>query len=164
MASTSVPQRQLSPGAKRQYVGLIWDEYTPQVEGQLTRDLLALLDTARGLVDEVVVVVDDHRCTRLLDGLGIRSVPTQKLAKMWIVYKTKQEWPEAPDWVDEVVERDLYQAVKPGNMRVPDDSANNGFYLPPQGRLSPDTISLDRPAPNGYVPTDSAALLIWTGF
>ena len=82
---------------------------------------------------------------------------------MWIVYKTEEQWPVEPEWATTVVQRDMW--VKPKDpliLREVDGDEANGYYLPPQGRLSPDTISLERPAPNGYIPLDYAAIMVWS--
>lgn len=146
---------------KIQYVGVAFTMYTSQMESQLFRDILRLLDVARNTVDELVVASDSTKMDRLLDGLGVRRVPTIQLAKLWISYRTEEDWPEEPEWATYVVERDLYVPIKDGAMTILDEAHSNGFYLPPQGRLCPDTISLERPAPNGYIPIDTSIFLIW---
>jgi hypothetical protein len=134
---------------KRFYVGLIFDDYTPQVESQIMRDCLQMQQVA-DRDEEVVVVCDSSKPDRLLESLGMRRVPTAKLAKLWILYKTGEWWPEAPNWTSTEVHRDLYVPKKdPKLLRQVDEAEANGYYLPPQGRLSPDTLSLERPAPNG---------------
>jgi hypothetical protein len=148
---------------RRKYFGVIFDDYTPQVECQLLRDCLVLLEVARkSRYDEVVIVCDNDKPDKLLDSLGMRRVPTKTLTKEWLIYKTKPDWPEDPDDSRLVVQRDLYVKIKKIDLKVLKDTQTDGYYLPPQGRISPDTISLLRPAPNGYQPVDPALILIWT--
>jgi hypothetical protein len=164
MGSTAVSNEPSTPAGKVdriQYVGVTFTMYTPQMESQLLRDLLTMLEMARSTVDELVLVSDSLKMDRLLAGLGMRRVPTLQLAKLWISYRTEEEWPEEPEWATTVIERDLFVPVKDGAMTILDEAHSNGFYLPPQGRLCPDTISLERPAPNGYIPIDTNLFVIW---
>ncbi len=166
MSSTTVsitPRNELDPfKKKRLYFGLLFDDYTPQVEAQILRDCLAIQSMSYGKYDELVMVCDNPRVDAVLGGLGLRSVPTKSLTKRWFIYKTKRDWPQEPEGSTLVIQRDLYQPVKEQILTVLDDQHTNGYYLPPQGRLKPDTISLLRPAPNGYVPLDPSLILLWT--
>jgi hypothetical protein len=161
MSGTTVSLQPQS-SARRQYFGVVFDAYTPQVESQMMRDVMALQRVAQNSKRELVIVCQSDRPDRMLSGIGCRRVPTAKLTRSWIMYKTKQDWMEEPENSEVIVPRDLYQPVKRGKLRVLDDSHSNGYYLPPQGRLSPDTISLLRPAPNGYVMVDPWLVLNWS--
>lgn len=157
----SVPYSKGMDALKKVYVGIIFDEYTPPVEAQILRDCMMLQHTASSS-EEVVLVTDSNKVDRLLDSIGMRRVPTAKLAKLWILYKTQEYWPEAPEWATTEVQRDMWVAKKdPKILREVDEAESNGYYLPPQGRLSPDTLSLERPAPNGYVPTDPSIFMVY---
>jgi hypothetical protein len=123
---------------------------------------MALQAVARGRYDELVIVCDSDRADAVLKSIGLRRSNLPSAAKSWILYKTKEEYPEEPEWCTTVTHRDLWQPRKAQNLTVVDDDQNNGYYLPPQGRIAPDTISLLRPAPNGYVPTDPALVMIWS--
>jgi hypothetical protein len=146
----------------RIYYGLKWDDYTPAVEGQILRDCMALQAVAQGRIDELVIVCDSDKADGVLKALGLRRLNLPQKARSWVLYKTKEEYPEEPEWCRTVIHRDLWQPRKPDNLTVLDDEHTNGYYLPPQGRLAPDTISLLRPAPNGYIPTDPALVMIWS--
>jgi len=139
---------------------MIFDEYTPQVEAQILRDCQALLSAA-GRDEEIVIVCESDKPTRVLDAIGMRMIPTLPLPKTWILYKTQEYWPTEPEWATTVIQRDLWQSVKEQKLLQVDEKDSNGYYLPPQGRLSPDTLSLERPAPNGYVPVDPSMIAIW---
>ena len=131
MSSTTVS---LQPRSKerRQYFGVIFDDYTPAVEGQLLRDCLALQRVAQNKNTELVIVCESDKPDRLLNGLGIRRVPTPSLTKSWVMYKTKESWMPEPEDADVVVPRDLYQPVKKNKLRVLDEQHSNGYYLPPE--------------------------------
>lgn len=148
---------------KRKYFGAIFDEYTPQVEGQLLRDCIVLMEVARKQrYDEVVLVCESDKPDQMLSALGMRRVVISTLANEWLIYRTKEDWPVAPEHATFEVQRDLYVAKKDVKLTVLDEAQSDGYYLPPQGRLCPDSISLTRPAPNGYIPADPALILIWT--
>jgi hypothetical protein len=161
MSSTTVSLQPQS-SERRQYFGVIFDAYTPAVESQMLRDVMSLQRVAQNCKRELVVVCESDKPDRMLSAIGCRRVPTTQLTKSWIMYKTKQDWLAEPEDSEVVIPRDLYVPVKRGKLRVLDESHSNGYYLPPQGRLSPDTISLLRPAPNGYVMCDPWLVLNWS--
>jgi len=133
---------------RRTYIGILFDEYTPQVESQILRDCMAMQHiTDRD--EEVVLVTDSDKPDRVLEALGMRSVPTLKLAKTWIIYKTKEMWPEAPEWAQTEIQRDLWQSKKEMKLLQVDEAEANGYYLPPQGRLSPRLLKDRDPSPKG---------------
>jgi hypothetical protein len=146
------------------WFGILYDEYTPAVEGQLLRDCLILINVAQHKFRDLIIVCDDPRPDRLLNALGLSREADTSRAKDWISYRTAQEWPDEPEGARNIIQRDLYVPEKEGNMTVLNEKQNNGYYLPPQGRLSPDTISLLRPSPNGYayMPVEPAFLMMWT--
>jgi hypothetical protein len=161
MSSTTV-SLQPSRSERRQYFGVIFDEYTPAVESQMLRDCMALQRVAQNSKCELVIVCESDKPDRMLQAIGLRRVPTTTLTKSWIMYKTRDEWMEEPEGSDVVIPRDLYVSVRKNKLRVLDEEHTNGYYLPPQGRLSPDTVSLLRPAPNGYVMVDPWLVLNWS--
>jgi hypothetical protein len=157
----TVPYAKGTDATKRVYIGVIWDEYTPQIESQILRDCMAMQHiTDRD--EELVLVTQSDRPDNVLSALGMRSVPTLKLATTWIVYKVGEQWPKTPEWAKTEIQRDLYQPKKDLKLLQVDEEEANGYYLPPQGRLSPDTLSLERPAPNGYIPVDPSLIAIWS--
>jgi hypothetical protein len=84
------------------------------------------------------------------------------MAKNWIVYKTGEAWPDVPEGTRTVVQRDLYAPTKRPDMQVLEPGQDTGYYLPPQGRIIQDSISLTRPGPNGYAPVPIPLLMNWT--
>lgn len=157
----AVPYPKGTAASHRVYVGVKFDEYTPGVEGQLMRDCMQLQRTA-GPDEEVVIVCDSDKVDRTIEALGLRRIPTAKLAKLWILYKTQEFYPEAPSWATTEIQRDMWVRQKdPNILRQVNEEEANGYYLPPQGRLSPDTLSLERPAPNGYIPVDPSLIMVW---
>lgn len=118
----------------RKYWGLLFDDYTPQVEAQILRDCMGLIDVARNHYDELVIVCEDERPSRMLSAIGLRVVPLPHLAKSWNVYKTKEDWPTAPEWATTIWERDLWQKQAEPKLRVKDPEHSNGYYLPPRDK------------------------------
>ena len=140
------------------YVGVVFDTYTPQVEGQLTRDVIAFQNSPVMRDRELVIVCASDQPDRLLQALKVRRSPVLTLASVYIKYKTEELWPEVPEHVTTEIERDLYQAVARPNL---DPTPRPGYFMPPQGRPAPDSIGLKRPAPNGYAPIDPGVVLLW---
>lgn len=130
MSSTTV-SLQPEKNGRRQYFGVVFDAYTPQVESQMMRDVMALQRVAQNSRRELVLVCESDRPDRMLAAIGCRRVPTVELTRSWIMYKTKENWMEEPENSDVVVPRDLYQPVRRGKLRVLDESHSNGYYLPP---------------------------------
>jgi len=130
MSSTTV-SLQPSRSERRQYFGVIFDEYTPAVESQMLRDCMALQRVAQNSKCELVIVCESDKPDRMLQAIGLRRVPTITLTKSWIMYKTKDEWMEEPEGSDVVIPRDLYVSVRKNKLRVLDEEHTNGYYLPP---------------------------------
>jgi hypothetical protein len=91
-------------------------------------------------------------------GLDRESDPSR--TQDWISYRTGEDWPQAPPGARNIIQRDLYVPKPSGPQMQVNEDGNNGYYLPPQGRLSPDTISLLRPAPNGFAYAPPEMLLL----
>jgi len=113
------------------YYGILFDDYTPPVEGQILRDCLALQNIAGHSVDELVIVCESEAPDSLLKALGLRRVGDPSLTDDWIVYRTQEEWPEPPDNATTVTQRDLWVQLGKENLTVMDEQHTNGYYLPP---------------------------------
>lgn len=151
------------PNADKQvkFFGVLYDEYTPAVESQMLRDCLIMMNVARHKYRSLIVVCPDPAPDRMLAGLGLERESDPSRTRDWISYRTEEDWPQTPPGARNVIQRDLYMPKPSGpTMQVVEN--DNGYYLPPQGRLSPDTISLLRPAPNGYAYAPPEMLLLWT--
>jgi hypothetical protein len=122
------------------------------------------MNVARHKFKDLIIVCDDPAPDRMLNALGLVREADMTRTKDWISYRTREEWPEEPENARNIIQRDLFVPEKEANMMVLDGSQTNGYYLPPQGRLSPDTISLLRPSPNGYAysPVAPMLLMMWT--
>lgn len=135
-------------------VGLVWDAYTPAVEGQVTRDLIALQNVPGS---EVIVICGDE-ADRVLKALRIKRGAAKALAGLWITYRTGQDQVFAPEHAETVIDRDLYVAVKETEL---DDSPHAGYYMKPQGRIVPPQLNLNRPPPSHTGPTDPIIQYLW---
>lgn len=140
------------------YFGLCWDKYTPAVEGQIARDMIALSSNKRPEVNLIACVIEPD-ANQLLASMNIKYIPNMVAAKLWILYKaTFDNDVDAPEHATTVIVREL--AVKDAKGSLSTDEFN-GFYLPEQGRWGPDSISMHRPAPNGYAPPDPQLIMLW---
>ncbi len=139
-----------------QTVGLKWDAYTPGVEGQITRDLIALQSQGPQGTDLSVACADDS-ASRLLNALGIQRGEAKE-ARLWITYRTEEPLVQAPEHASTVIERDLYVAV---NNQTIDTEAHPGYYMQPQGRVIPQNYMLNKPMPNPNGRCDPMVILLW---
>ena len=141
------------------WLGLIWDTYTPAVEGQIIRDILAL--QASSPKTEIAVVVPNGSANQLLNSMGIRHCLANSLATLWIVYKTKPDSDiEAPEHVDRTIERNLYVETKECLI---DGDPHPGYYLKPQGRMAPPSMPLNRPPPtNSRGVINPTIIMLWS--
>lgn len=138
------------------YLGVLAKVYTPQVEGQLTRDVIAsTTKLKRG--EQLCVCCEHPEAQRMLASLGARYSPILALPTTFLKYRIDEQWPDEPENAQTVIERDLW--VKPGEGKL-HTGERPAYYLPPQGRLAPDSIGLKRPAPNGYAPVDPQFVLL----
>lgn len=133
-------------------VGLLWDTYTPAVEGQLTRDIIALQQEG-----QIMVVCKNSNPGRVLQALNVAIVDAD--TKFWIVYKTGEAHVEAPEGATTVIERDLYV----GHTKTQLDTREHaGYFMKPQGRIVPSPFTVERPMPVHNGQTDPMVVLLWS--
>lgn len=138
-------------------IGLVWDHFTPQVEGQVIRDLIAI--QAQPACRELAVYYDgtNAELDATLRTMGIQHTDMAVLATLWVLYQTGQEPLVAPEHAKEIVTRDLQVKMQGPNL---DTGAHSGFYLAPQGRNISPTLDLNRPMP-GWYPGGPPANIVW---
>jgi len=134
-------------------IGLKWTEYTPQVEGQITRDMLA----CQAELGKFVVYTETDEADRVLAAVGIEKALSGNLAELWILYKTELEGPQPPNRDVRYIERDLYVAVTDVAL---DLDAKPGYFLKEQGRIGTPRIS-QNPRPTHHGVTDPLITLLW---
>jgi hypothetical protein len=140
------------------FFGVKWDSYTPQVEAQLTKDLIAMSTQARGL--NFVMVCDSNEADRLLISMRVKRITASTFATMWIMYRTQEESHiEIPEHAVTILERDMSMDVA---APVIDPGTHSGYALTPQGRVAPDRIGINRPAPNSSAKPDYALIMLWS--
>lgn len=135
-------------------VGLRWDHYLPAVEGQITRDMIAL----QSAFGKVTAVYKGSEPDSLMSALGIETGIGEALADLWIVYTTKEgHQVEAPETAKEVIERNMFNEKTDIELN---DKPNEGYYLKPQGRIGKPRLSqLPKPSHNGQ--TNPLIVLLW---
>jgi hypothetical protein len=139
-------------------VGLIWDHMTPQVEGKIIQDLIAIQNQPQGRNLAVWYEDGDPSFRKMLQTMGIRRTPAKTLATLWILYQTGVHELKAPEHARNVVERDLRQRIQETKL---DTAPKPGFYLAPQGRNIAPTLDINRPMP-GWYPGGPSPLVVWT--
>lgn len=137
-------------------VGLMWDHMTPQVEGKIVQDLIAIQSQPGGSDLAVYYEDADPSFRKLLQVMGIKRTPASALATLWLLYQTGVHELEAPEHAREIVERDLRQKVSESNLNSDPDV---GFYLAPQGRNIAPTLDINRPMP-GWYPGGPNAMIV----
>lgn len=140
-------------------VGIVWDNYTSAVEAQICRDIIALINQPGQSADTIVVCSEFDRADRLLAALGVRRIPMESLASLWLVYKTMEYPVIAPEHATEVVVRDFWSPIVDGNI---DPEARNGYYLKRGDRPIPNQLNMRKPPPSAYIPIDPALVLLYS--
>lgn len=139
-------------------VKLIYDEYTPAVEAQITRDLIAMRKL--NSKEEFAIICEHTHCERLAAAFNI-PLFTQGTPNFYVVYKTTEWWPEHPDETEAcVVMRDMYVSQEEISI---DPDARPGYYLPEQGRLMAPKDRLTQRGPTGKGAVDPTILMVWGG-
>ena len=134
-------------------IGLLWDSFTDAVQGQITRDIIALQQEC----DKLSVVCPDGPADRLVAGLNVERVDSP--ATLWITYQTGPDPVYAPESATTVIDRDLY--VKETEMRL-DPTPQPGYFLKPQGRIVAPTMNLKKLMPNHFGPVDPLIVMLWS--
>lgn len=136
--------------------GVLWSSYTPAVEGQLIRDVMALQSTYKC---DIGVIVPDQTPIALLKGLGVTPIlGPQSLASLWVIYQTTATKLEAPEHATNVIDRNLYQAPAEGTL---DTGTHTGYYLAPQGRAGNTSTIMNKPAPTSVGLPDPYIMQRW---
>lgn len=139
-------------------VKLIFDVYTPEVEAQITRDLIAVSNLDPKEVFSVICESDV--CERLVSGFNMALFSTGT-PNITIVYKTSEWWPEHPDEESNtVVMRDLYRSKEEITI---DPNSRPGYYLKDQSTLLPFKDRLAQIGPRGIGYLDPDILMTWGG-
>ncbi len=138
------------------HVGLKWDTYTPAVEAQIVRDMMAL----QGQHANIAAVIDDPSPSKMLQALGVKPVLNiHALATLWVVYRTKDEPFEVPEHAEQVIERDLFSPEPKGMLN---EGPHFGYYLKEQGRQGNGQLPTNRSAPTSVGQTDPAIVYLWS--
>ena len=137
-------------------IGLVWDAYTPAVEGQITRDVIALLSEYSNA--KLIFNCPDSSPRMLFMSLGVDLGENPDLCKLWITYQTEAEHVEAPEYAETVIERNLY--IAPGEPNL-DPNEHPGYYMKPQGRIIAPQLNRQKPPPMHYGPPDPMIILLW---
>lgn len=135
-------------------VGLIWDTYTPQVEAQIVRDVIAMQSSTGNRPAQLRIwCLPD--AMRAITALGVEAGTSEDVT-LWVTYKTGEEPVDAPEDALEIIERDLYVPHKESTL---DDNPHSGYYLRPQGRIVNNKIRQLMPKHSG--PTNPILVMLW---
>lgn len=129
-------------------MGLIWDFYTPQVQAQIIKDLIAIKNQPQCRDLMVYYEKDEPELASMLRAIQVNRTPSKVLAGLWVIYQTGVNQLEAPEFAKEVVYRDMQ--IHGTDPDILDTAEQSGFYLAPQGRNISPTLDLNRPMPSWY--------------
>ncbi len=140
-------------------IGIAWDVYTPAVEAQMAKDILALKATAETHKTTLIVATEHVDADHILKALGVERINSMTPASIVRTYKV-YESPSLDVGHDvEIIECDLSVEKALPNIDAEEAPAyelrRGDFPIPP-------TVDPDRPAPvvrKGQI--DPAKLFIW---
>jgi hypothetical protein len=142
-------------------IGFLWDDYTPQVESQLLKDLMGLQAAIEKWPDCKMQVAAGLEATRLLAVLGIPTA-TDEQAFTWRTYHTEpHSQVYAPDWAKTVIACDLFVRNNPDNRIV--RGPHFGHGLRKFGRSNGYDPFRRRPPQTKWATTDPMITLVWGG-
>lgn len=139
-------------------IGIVYDHWTPQVQTQVIKDLIAIMNQPNARDLRVYCESTDPALDMTIGSVGAQRAPLKALATLWIVYQTGNEVLEVPEHAEEIIERDLRIGV--ADPDILDTDEKSGFYLAPQGRNIAPTLDINRPMP-AHQPGGTDPMVIW---
>lgn len=138
-------------------IEVIFDQYSSQVESQLTRDIIALKNEYPR--EQFIVKCVSSQPRDLLNAFNVDLVHDGEPA-LYVVYKTTEFWPDHPT-EGSVIFRDLY--VSDLDQKL-DGEQHIGYYKVPERQGRPIAPQFRRRMPPmGKGAIDPALLLLWGG-
>lgn len=139
-------------------LGMLWDEWSSQVESQLTRDVIALQEEAVKWPNQKLAVSAGEEANRVLRALNVPNVgPLSEKATFWRLYQMTDSPPQEPEWAEDRIIQILHQKTNPIRM---EDTWNKEIYLPQRQReISYDPFSR-RPRHPGVAPESPWLVLL----
>lgn len=144
------------------YITITYDQYTPNVEAQITRDFLAMQTACPNT--PFFCISQDEKPKLALKALGIDLCAPNDQSHTLIQYKVGKHFAKRPKHLpfkSTIIDRDL-EAVEDDLNNKLDLSQHPGYYLPDLSRpyLS-DINRLRAPPNNGMIPPNPALLYLW---
>lgn len=142
------------------YVGLLYDELTPEVGAKIIQDVIAMLTITQLYRLQLVLCSPNiQKLGPLLSQLPVDVSTEISLPKLFIAYKIGTDYPEAPDNCKTLVTRDL--SIKEKQISL-DLVPHNGHPLKNfRDRISYSNMNRIWNHPNGYAPPDAAMIMLW---
>ena len=138
------------------HFGVLYLAYTPAVEAQLVRDIIAMQSSMN---QDLVCCCAKDDADRVLQSFNIRRLPADTIAKLWIVYKTNiDDAISTPEFAETTITRDLFLTSSSNSLQIRDN--DSGYFLPEPGRAAP-ARNFVMPTQNTPT-TDPAVLFLWT--
>lgn len=141
-------------------LGFSWDRYTPQVEAQLTKDLIGLNAAVTRWPGSTMRVSVGPEGARVVAALNL-ALALPEHAHIWRVYQTGTDRVTAPEWAKTVI---------PCNLQVKASDSNRlklggqpGYALKEFGRSNGWDPFSRRPSSTKWATSDPIVTLIWGG-
>lgn len=150
----------MEPTKSIHVIGFQWDEYTPQVEAQLTKDLIALNQAVTRWPGSIFKASAGLEAHRIIAALNIELALPEE-ARTWRTYQTTHDRVQVPDWAEDVIACDL--SVKHSNSNVISRGPHNGYALKEFGRMDGYYPFKRRPPNTKWATSDPLVTMIWGG-
>lgn len=141
-------------------LGFYWDQYTPQVEAQLTKDLIGLQEAVTKWPNSVMKVSAGPEAARVIAALNLERADPRE-AKIWRTYKTGARRVAAPEWAETVIPFDL--SIKKSDSNIIKKGPHSGYALKEFGRSNGFDPFNRRPATTKWATSDPLVTMIWGG-
>lgn len=142
-------------------IGFLWDDYTPQVEAQMAKDLIALNKAVTRWPGDVMLVRAGPEAHRLIASLDLQLGTTDESAKIWRTYLTQGRRLRAPDWATTVISCDL--TVRKSESNKLERGPHSSYGLKEFGRMDGYDPFRRRPPQTKWATTDPLVTMIWGG-
>lgn len=142
-------------------IGFLWDDYTPQVESQMARDLIALNRAVTRYPGSVMRVCAGPEAHRLIASLNLSLADNDQQAKIWRTYSTMGRRLRAPDWATTVVSCDL--TVRRSDSNKLERGPHSPYGLKEFGRMDGYDPFRRRPPQTKWATSDPLVTMIWGG-
>lgn len=144
------------------YITITYDQFTPNVEAQITRDFLAMQTACPNT--PFYCIAPDEKPKLALNALGISLCAPNGKSNTLIQYKVGKHFaprPKGLPFKSTIIDRDMETTEDELNNKL-DLNQHPGYYLPDLSRpYISDINKLRSPPNNGMIPPNPALIYLW---